>query len=329
MNPMSDSTPKLDARIGTVVAGRYRIQKQLGEGGIGTVYRAEDEVLRTRVAIKLLKEDYARDTTILARFDREAKAMLALSHENIVHALNFGRTAQGDIVLVMELVEGETLRSALNRLKPFPVMGAVMIASQIGAALAKAHSMGVVHRDLKPENVMVAWTAEGTPKIKVLDFGMAKLIGETFGSVEVLTRKGAVFGTPEYMSPEQAMGQPVDAHADEYALGVMLFEMLVGKRPFSAPTPLDMLQLQIHTPPPSAHEANANVPLEVAQVVQRMMAKKRAERFADVASAMAALQSAATSAHRPSIPERASQPQQAAMDTGQRKWWQVLTGPKK
>jgi serine/threonine protein kinase len=174
---------------------------------------------------------------------------------------------------------------------------------------------------------MVSWTPEGFPKIKVLDFGMAKLINGTFGAVEVLTRKGAVFGTPEYMSPEQAMGQPVDTHADQYALGVMLFEMLAGHRPFSAKTPLDMLQLQIHTPAPVLANEGTNVPEAVSQVVTKMLAKKPAERFADVASAMNALH-AAVYPPRASMPERPSAPQPSG-DDAQRKWWQVFTGPKK
>lgn len=326
---MSSGPRKLDPRVGTLVGQRYRIQLQLGEGGIGTVYRAEDEVEQKRVAIKLLKPDLASDPTVLARFDREAKAMQALAHENIVHALAFGRTNEGEVVLVMELVDGETLRTTLNRLKPFPVQGALQIAQQIGAALVRAHSIGVVHRDLKPENVMVTWP-DGKPHIKVLDFGMAKILGGTFGSPEVLTKRGAVFGTPEYMPPEQAMGQPVEAGADQYALGVMLFEMLAGKRPFSAETPLDMLQLQIHQPAPAVTSVMPSVPEAVSQVVLRMMAKKPAERFPDVISAMNALHRAAI-APRPSMPEggvsAAAVPQ--SDDGVQRRWWQVFTGPKR
>ncbi len=335
MGPMSSGPRKLDPRIGTLVAQRYRIQIALGEGGIGTVYRAEDEVLRTRVAVKLLKDDLARDATVLARFDREAKAMLALAHENIVQALNFGRTAEGDVVLVMELVEGETLRSTLNRLKPFPTLGAAQITTQIGAALVRAHGMGVVHRDLKPENVMVSWSPEGRPLVKVLDFGMAKILGGTFGGPEALTKKGAVFGTPEYMPPEQAMGKPVDAAADQYALGVMLFEMLAGKRPFAAKDALDMLQLQIHQPPPVLSAVMPSVPEEVSQIVVRMMAKKPAERFPDVAGAMAALQMVATrAAQRPSQSDAARAPAPGGdahpSDPAQpRKWWQAFSGTKK
>ncbi|MEI8255710.1 MAG: serine/threonine-protein kinase [Deltaproteobacteria bacterium] len=333
---MSSGPRKLDPRIGTLVARRYRIQVALGEGGIGTVYRAEDERLRTRVAVKLLKDDLASDPTVLARFDREARAMMALAHENIVQALNFGPTPEG-VVLVMELVEGETLRSTLNRLKPFPVLGAVQIASQIGAALVRAHAMGVVHRDLKPENVMVSWAADGRPRVKVLDFGMAKILGGTFGSPEALTKRGSVFGTPEYMPPEQAMGKPVDEHADQYAFGVMVFEMLAGKRPFSASSPLDMLQLQIHQAPPVLSDVMPSVPQEVSQIVLRMMAKKPTDRFPDVASAMGALQSVTVlAAQRASRPEPSLPPAgppagdaPPAADGAPRKWWQAFSGTKR
>jgi serine/threonine-protein kinase len=194
--------------------------------------------------------------------------------------------------LVAEYVEGETLRSVLKRVKQLPVRGTLEFARQISLGLMRAHALGVVHRDLKPENVMVAWPGDGRPRIKILDFGMARLL--TGGPGTPLTRKGAVFGTPEYMPPEQAMGQPVDQRADQYAFGVMLFEMLAGTRPFSAKSPLEMLQKHIRETPPQLRAIASATPPAVEAVVLKMMAKQPADRFADVAAAAAALAPHAT-----------------------------------
>lgn len=289
----SPSTPRdaeLTARIGTVIGGRYRLLSLLGEGGMAAVYRAEDLTDKKLVALKLLKGEYEEDHQVLARFDREAKAMTALTHPNIVPALGFGRAPEGDLCLVMELVEGETLRSALKRIKPFPPYGAAVMAHQIAAGLGYAHGMGVVHRDFKPENVMITWMPDNRPWIKILDFGMARILVGATGTP--LTRKGAIFGTPEYMPPEQAMGQPVDARADQYAMGVMVFEMLAGHRPFKAKSALEMVQMQIRTQPPSLTDIVPGLPPLAAAAVARMMAKKADDRYPDVVSAAAALTSA-------------------------------------
>jgi serine/threonine-protein kinase len=189
--------------------------------------------------------------------------------------------------LVMEHLEGETLRTLLERVKQLPMLDALEIARQISVGLVRAHGLGVVHRDLKPENVMLTHLAQGKRRIKILDFGMARLL--TGGPGTPLTRKGAVFGTPEYMAPEQAMGQPVDESADQYAFGVMVFEMLAGGRPFSAKSPLEMLQKHIREAPPKIRSVAPNLPPTVEATVERMMAKKPAERFPNVAAAAEAL----------------------------------------
>jgi len=292
---MSDAThpdsatpvSELHARIGTVVGQRYKLEALLGEGGMAAVYVAEDLADHRRVALKVLKREHADDPQVLARFEREAKAMTVLVHEHLVAALGFGRAPEGEMCLVMELVQGETLRSLLRRIKPFPPHGVVEIAGQIAAGLAYAHGFGVVHRDFKPENVMVSWLPGNQPWIKILDFGMARLLFGAPGTP--LTRKGAVFGTPEYMPPEQAMGQPVDARADQYAFGVIVFEMLAGKRPFQARSPLEMVQMQIRTAPPSLLELVPGLPAAAAAAVVRMLAKKPEDRFPDVREAAAAL----------------------------------------
>ena len=286
--PEPELTPT--ARVGTVVGQRYRLLSLLGEGGMGMVYLAEDLKGGGHVALKMLKRDVANDDLVLARFEREAVAMQALAHEHIVAPLGFGRSPEGDMCLVMEHIEGETLRTMLKRVKHVPVPGVLEIARQIALALVRAHSLGVVHRDLKPENVMVTWAKDGKPHVKMLDFGMARLL--TGGPGTPLTRKGAIFGTPEYMPPEQAMGQPVDERADQYAFGVMLFEMLAGGRPFSAKSPLEMLQKHIREAPPKLRAVAPATPPALEAAVERMMAKKPDDRFPSVAAAAAALAAA-------------------------------------
>jgi eukaryotic-like serine/threonine-protein kinase len=287
-SPRTPRDAELAARVGSVVGGRYRLLALLGEGGMAAVYRAEDLADGNKpVALKLLKREHAEDPMVLARFDREAKAMTGLVHPHIVPALGFGRSPEGDMCLIMELVEGETLRAALKRIKPFPPAAAANITHQIAAGLGHAHGMGVIHRDFKPENVMIHWTQGNWPWIKILDFGMARILVGNTGTP--LTRKGAVFGTPEYMPPEQAMGQPVDARADQYAMGVMVFEMLAGQRPFKAKSALEMVQMQIRTQPPSLCDIVPGLPPAAAAAVARMMAKKADDRYPDVGSAAGAL----------------------------------------
>lgn len=286
--------PDLSARVGTVIGERYKLLALLGEGGMAAVYRAEDRQQGRCVALKLLKREHATDPQVLARFDREARAMTVLVHEHLVRALGFGRSPEGDVCLVMELVEGETLRTVLKRVKPFPTHGALDIANQIAAGLAYAHGFGVVHRDFKPENVMITWLPGNRPWIKILDFGMARLLLGTTGVP--LTRKGAIFGTPEYMAPEQAKGQPVDTRADQYAFGVMVFEMLAGQRPFRAKSSLEMVQMQIRAAPPSLASVAPTLPYAVSGVVERMLAKRPDDRFPDVPAAATALTCALSAA---------------------------------
>jgi eukaryotic-like serine/threonine-protein kinase len=280
--------PKPAERLGTIIGQRYKLVSLLGEGGMAFVFLAEDlKDGGRRVALKVLKRDVANDAQVLARFEREAIAMQALAHEHIVACLGFGRSPEGEMCLVMEHVEGESLRTMLNRVKQRGLPVAIDIARQMTVGLARAHGMGVVHRDLKPENVVVKALPEGKPFIKILDFGMARLL--TGGPGTPLTRKGAIFGTPEYMAPEQASGQPVDASADQYALGVMLFEMIAGARPFSAKSPLEMLQKQIREAPPKLRSLAPHAPSAIEAVVERMMAKKPADRYPHVNAVAAAL----------------------------------------
>ena len=281
---------------GSVVGGRYRIERPLGEGAMGAVYLAEHVHMRKQVALKVLLSEARENKEIVARFEREAIAAAHIDHPNVVSASDFGTTEDGLFFLVLELVKGESLRDVVEA-GPLPLDRVVAIATQMGAALTKAHGMGIVHRDLKPENVMLVPRDAEPELVKVLDFGIAKV--PTRGAEgAALTAAGAIFGTPEYMSPEQAIGQPVDARADLYAFGVILFELLTGKRPFDSETVMGYLAAHLNTPVPAMADVapGVAVPAEVEAVVARMLAKVPEDRYPSVRDAVVALEQAARGA---------------------------------
>ncbi len=279
------------ALIGSTISDRYKIERLLGEGGMGAVYQAEHTLMRKRMAIKVLHPEMTRLPEVVARFEREAMAAAHIDHPHVVTATDFGKLEDGSFFLALEFVEGKSLREviALGRLE---LGRALHIGRQIAAALSRAHALKIVHRDLKPENVMLV-ERDGDPDfVKVLDFGIAKVqIGElTAGDVSqagpgqpVLTQAGMVYGTPEYMAPEQALGQAVDARADLYALGCIVYEMLCGVRPFDAESKVALLGMQVTAPvPPMATKApDANVPPEVEALVKHLLAKEASERLGD------------------------------------------------
>ena len=226
LGPRPSPTPH-QALIGSVLAERYRVEKLLGSGGMGSVYRAQHVHMRKSVAIKVLHREMTYLPEVVARFEREAVAAARIEHPNVAAATDFGRLADGSFYLVLEYVEGKSLRAALKERGPMSTTRALHVTRQIADALAAAHAAGIVHRDLKPDNVMLLDREGERELVKVLDFGIAKL---NIGDVkEQLTQLGSVFGTPEYMAPEQAQGLEVDARADLYTLGILLYEMLAGK----------------------------------------------------------------------------------------------------
>ena len=287
-----------DPLIGTLVADRYRVGKKLGEGGMGVVYLAVHEALRKQVALKVLRITGRVDREAIARFEREAIAAANLKHANIAEAMDFGQLPDGGLYLVMEYVEGTTLRQVVAEHGKLEPARALAILQQIGSALETAHARDVVHRDLKPENVIVTSVPESsrgraTDVVKVIDFGIAKLRSATFGGGGTgLTSAGTVFGTPEYMSPEQVMGQEVDARADQYALGVLAFELFTGKAPYKAEDVGQLMMMHVGAPVPSTREQTPALPPEIDAVSLRMLAKLPDERFASVGEAMEALASA-------------------------------------
>ncbi|HEX8791242.1 MAG TPA: serine/threonine-protein kinase, partial [Polyangiaceae bacterium] len=288
--------------VGDVVADRYRIEAVLGEGGMGVVYRAEHLHLRKPFALKVLLREWTSSTEIVARFEREAVAAGNIQSPHVAAATDFGRLPDGTFFLVMEYVEGRTLGNVLDEGAMSPAR-ALYVARGIAAGLHAAHSAGVVHRDMKPENVMLV-QRDGDPDfVKILDFGIAKVepVGPpSAAGANPLTRVGSVMGTPDYMSPEQALGQAVDARTDQYALGVMLFEMLTGNRPFEGDA-VSVLRQRVMSPPPELPPSlSGNVDARLAPILRRLLATAPENRFANAAEALAAIDECGREA-RPAI----------------------------
>ena len=272
-----------DSLIGTTLAGKYRVDARLNEGGMGTVYRGTHVLMDKTVAIKVLRPSLAADEKIVARFSREARAASRISHPNALSVTDFGEDDSGHVFLVMEFLSGKTLKQLIRDEGPLPLARVVDITRQIGDALHAAHAQGVVHRDLKSDNIMLLDTMTGD-HAKVLDFGIAK-INEPDGAVDTnLTAPNLVIGTPQYMSPEQcSQDSEIDARSDIYSFGVILYEMLVGHVPFSGDSPTMVMMKHLQDPVPSVLEERSDLPASVARVVARAMAKVPRNRYQNVA----------------------------------------------
>ncbi len=249
--------------IGQTLNGRYRVLSVIGTGGMSAVYRAEHVQLGRAVALKVLNAEMALHREAMLRFEREALLSAKIQHPHVVSATDSGRLPDGSLYLVLELVAGRSLRELINAEGQLAVPRALAIAAQIADALDAAHRMGIVHRDLKPSNVMLLDRDGHTEFVKVLDFGLARQQGASIPG-EALTRSGRIFGTPEYMAPEQARGEAVDERADLYALGVIAYELLAGRPPFHAPELLALLIKHIQDVPPP-------LPLEIPEPVSRLV----------------------------------------------------------
>jgi eukaryotic-like serine/threonine-protein kinase len=283
----------IDPLLRRVFDEKYQLIERLGGGGMGTVYRGTHLFIDKPVAIKVLSQRFVGDDTAQQRFRREARAAGRMQHPNAVSVTDFGATTDGYLYIVMELLEGHTLRDVLLRDGPLDTARAVSIMLQTCAAVAAAHDAGLIHRDLKPANIFIAQRPDTLAVVKVLDFGVAKFAVEEQADddYETLTQVGALIGTPRYMSPEQCSGSgPVTAASDVYSLGIILYEMLSGAPPFNAETPLAIVFRQVSAPPPPLPES---VPERLRAIVERALAKDPLKRFASAEELRQELLSAA------------------------------------
>ncbi|MBZ0235398.1 MAG: serine/threonine protein kinase, partial [Deltaproteobacteria bacterium] len=284
-------TWQVERLIGTDLDGRYHLEDLLGKGGMGAVLRARHLFMDQAVAVKVLRPTLARDPSAARRFLREARGTLKVESEHAVKVLDFAITEGGLLYMVLELLDGRTVGAEVYHDGPLPLRRALRIARQVCDALAAAHRVALVHRDLKPDNIMLVRRGGDPDHVKVLDFGLAKVMehaGNRALSLAALTQGDIVFGTPDYMAPEQAMGQPLDGRADLYALGATLFEMITGRPPFVGP-PMQVLADHVRTPAPTLRSLapSVDIPADVEALVARCLAKEPAQRPAS-AEALAA-----------------------------------------
>jgi serine/threonine protein kinase len=291
------SNPDVDTnlRIGDLLEGRYQVEGPLGEGGVGIVYRALQLKLHRRVAVKLLQHEVIGEEELRPRFQQEALTLAALSHPNIVTLQDYG-VVRGRPYLVMELLEGRTLRQIIDTEAAIAPLRTLSLLRQVLLALAYAHEFGVVHRDLKPANLIVQ-ALPAYEHVKVLDFGMVKLMpGSHLHRGEQLTRQGFTFGTPAYMSPEHAVGGEVDMRSDLYSVGVLLFELLTGQKPFDGEVQ-DVLRHHLNTPVPRLTERRPELAelSELQALLDKAMAKEPSDRFANAREMLTAIDELLTS----------------------------------
>ncbi|HBB95745.1 MAG TPA: hypothetical protein DC054_10175 [Blastocatellia bacterium] len=268
-----------DPLVGQTLAGKYSIEKLIKRGGMGAVYVGKHVLMDKTVAIKVLHPSLALDDDVVARFSREAKAASRISHPHAVSVTDFGESENGVVFLVMEYLDGQTLKDVIKADGPMALDRVVEIVRQVAGALDVAHQQGVVHRDLKSDNIMLSQT-NGGDWAKVLDFGIAK-IQQAEGARDVdITAANLVIGTPQYMSPEQcSQSGPIDARSDIYSFGIIIYEMLAGRVPFTGESPTMIMMKQVQDPPPSILEIRPEVGTGLAQVISKALAKQPADRF--------------------------------------------------
>lgn len=283
-----------DALIGKVVGERYRVIEQIGVGGWGKVYEVEHIHLKNRLAMKVMHSNLADDEGKIARFKREAQALVALDHPNIARVVDFTVNEDDQFCLMMELLKGASLAAELKKHGPLPVEEALDIVSQICTGLSAAHQKHIIHRDIKPENIWITRDESGAPKVKLIDFGLASIIDETNAASLSLTATGEAIGTPIYMSPEQCRGKRADARTDIYSTGCVLYEILTGKQAFEATSLVEALMKHIegeYKPLSKAASANLRDTASFQNVIDKALAVDLSDRYQSIEDLAADLQS--------------------------------------
>jgi serine/threonine protein kinase len=280
-----------DTLIGQEIAGRFTVTTRIGEGGMGVVYKARQKNMDRDIAIKVLLAEMAANKTVEKRFYLEALAVSKLKHPNTIQIFDFGETEKGQLYIAMEFLDGSGLKEVLQEDKTFAAQRAGKVVIQILKSLREAHAKGIVHRDLKPDNIFLCTVGDQVDFVKVLDFGVAKL-KEGDESKATLTKTGAIFGTPRYMSPEQSVSANVDQRSDLYAIGVMFYEMLAGRAPFEAEMPLSLLIMHVQDPVPSFNEVRPDlvIPPELETFTRKLLEKDPNNRYATAEAAIRALE---------------------------------------
>ncbi len=298
-----------DPMMGRTIAGRYVVRDCLGAGSMGTVYRAHQLPMRREVAFKILHRDHAVNAESKARFLREAQATSSLFSEHTVTVYDFGESESGELFLAMEALDGESLGARLKRIGAFRPSEAVSVALQVLSSLAEAHKKGIIHRDLKPDNLFFSLSRDGSNRevVKVLDFGIAKVLHDEQQRMSPIeTAAGTVFGTPRYMSPEQARGRQLDTRSDLYSLGVMLYHMLVGHPPFTDDDAILVMAHHIKTVPPTPSSLGVSLSDALEQLVMQSLAKRPADRPATASAFTRLLLEAANDPDAPLSGDRAA-----------------------
>ena len=270
-----------DPLLGAIVARKFRIEKLLGVGGMGKVYKARQLSLDKAVVVKVLHDQFREDPQLVQRFQREARAASRLNHPNSIQIIDFGQDDTGVVFMAMEFLQGQDLFALLKRDGPLPPDRLARVMIQVCSALAEAHEQNVIHRDLKPENIMVEDRRGQRDYVKVLDFGIAK-IQDPESTGQALTQAGMVCGTPEYMSPEQARGLVLDPRSDIYALGVVMYQLAVGELPFVSDTPIGIVTKHILEAPTPPRQRRPDIPAALDGIILKAMEKDPAARFSTV-----------------------------------------------
>jgi len=271
-------TATADPLVGTLIANRFQVEDLIGQGGMGKVYRARHLALDRPIVLKMLKPQLLEDPTLVGRFEREAKAASRLNHPNVIQVLDFGRLENdGTLYIVMEYVQGKDLRLVLRDEWPLGEERLCDIMAQVCSALGEAHVNNVIHRDLKPENIMVEARRDQPDHVKVLDFGIAKILDSDSPG---LTRHDVVCGTPQYMAPEQATGSALDERSDLYAVGVILYQMTTGHLPFDGANSMEVLTRHVNEPPVPPRQRQPDAPISEAmeRLILRALSKDPAKR---------------------------------------------------